>query len=108
MEDTSADGIFYLPERPWSASSDPKDSYPFGWRGVDEDGYIKCGDNFFGWISFLGSGQIVGNFCELSPEGYDIEFQGQRTSGSQTRAPRDALSMQAEFEDYEVELNEGS
>lgn len=99
--DENTYGVFYIPQRPWGASLDPNDSHSFGWRGVDDNGDTLMGDSCRGWISFLGDGEISGTICDLDSQGYDYEFRGSRTSGSQTSAPRTARSMQDEFEDYE-------
>lgn len=79
--ETDTHGIFYLPERSWVASADPRDSHKLVWRGVDENGDVRVDDGCQGWIPFLGDGEISGNICELDPRGYDYEFDGRPEIG---------------------------
>jgi hypothetical protein len=87
-------GIIYLPDRPYAASHD---ELPFTWRGRENgEGEISFGPGNTGWIRFLGNGKIEGMITCYG----QAKFTGQRISGNDTRAPRDARSMRDEWDGY--------
>lgn len=87
-------GIMYLPGRPWSSSYEP---VPFSWRGRENsEDTISFGPTNRGWIRFLGGGKIEGMINCYGEK----SFTGRRISGNETKAPRDARSMRAEWEGY--------
>ena len=87
-------GIICLPLRPQRASSS---EVPFFWRGRENsEGQMSFGPSNDGWIRFLGNGVIEGM---ISCYG-EARFTGERISGNETRAPRDAWSMRNEWSSY--------
>ena len=90
-------GIIHLPTRPWDSSYSP---VPFSWRGRENsEGQTSFDSSNHGWIQFLGNGRIQGMInCYR-----EASFTGERISGGETRTPRDARSMKAEWAEYNYE-----
>ena len=86
-------GIFYLPFRPWQASSA---KLSFEWRGRENgEGEMSFGDDCRGEIAFRGNGVIEG---WISVYGR-CDFRGMRRSEAGTNV-RPARSMRDEWEEY--------
>lgn len=60
---------------------------------------MSYSDDQYGWIRFLGDGQIEGMIGVYG----QAEFRGMRVSGQQTRSERDAWSMRQEWDGYNEE-----
>ena len=89
-------GIFYLPFRPWQASSA---KLPFEWRGRENgEGETSFGDDCRGEIAFRGDGVIEG---WISVYGR-CDFRGMRRFEAGTNV-RPARSMREEWEEYNEE-----
>lgn len=95
-------GVMFFPERPWASS--PNARIGFTYRGYDEVEDINLTDDSRseGWVTFLGNGQIEGCFEAMTMDSFsgdmfEVRFRGFRISGQQTRPPRDAYSMQDEW-----------
>ncbi|KAL9611023.1 MAG: hypothetical protein Q9167_004304 [Letrouitia subvulpina] len=93
------EGIFFIPQRPYSASEAP---LPFKWRGRErETGEMTFGHSCDGEIAFLGNGRISGWFNV-----YGIcSFEGTKIEG-QTRELRSAANMRYEWDGYNEEAYE--
>jgi len=87
-------GILHLRHRPYRSSVD---EVPFTWRGRENsEGQISFGTGNGGFIRFLGDRSIDGMInCYGS-----ARFSGKRISGAETRASRDAWSVQSEWNGY--------
>lgn len=88
-------GVMYFPDSPRQSSYDP---VPFKWRGRESEGVIMYGDRNEGWIKFLGSGRIEGQFHY-----HKISFSGRRRPGPATVSPIDARTMQNRWNGYSEE-----
>ena len=87
-------GILFLPSRPYRASHE---QHWFHWCGRENgEGEVSRDADNEGWIQFLGDGNIRG---AINCYGRG-RFTGYRISGQETRAPRDARSMQHEWDEY--------
>ncbi|RDA95304.1 hypothetical protein CP533_3512 [Ophiocordyceps camponoti-saundersi (nom. inval.)] len=91
-------GVLYFPERPWKSSTEP---IPFLWRGGEDDGPIRYGDDNEGFIRFLGDGRVEGEFDYMS-----ISFTADRVQGQGTKSDIDAATLKKEWDDYSEERYE--
>jgi hypothetical protein len=87
-------GVFFLPQRPPRSCNK---AYLFNWRGTDVYGDSQRSS---GWISFPGGGQIKGEIHADPDTGHNRSFEGTSVPRSDTRSPRSAGSMQAEWDSY--------
>ncbi|KAL8897281.1 MAG: hypothetical protein Q9207_007292 [Kuettlingeria erythrocarpa] len=86
-------GILYIPQRPFTASSD---EFAFEWRGRENgEGEMRFGSGCNGGIVFHGNGYVEG-WINVYGEG---RFEGTRREGPGT-AVRTAMSMQDEWDSY--------
>jgi hypothetical protein len=87
-------------DRPYKAS---EDSIDFSWRGQENsEGEMSYADDNFGWIRFLGDGNIEGMIGCYG----QAMFSGTRVSGAETKPERSASSMMDDWAEYHEEQYE--